>query len=152
MRAGQPIYLDKALIHKYKESKREACTALLGSVRDGMRSVIVAAADYKELTLIHTVRRLYQRPASGITTGDKQVRASVRLVTLHVDAASPLTSRRSPLAHTPRTSPGASPWVCGCCWPSRRRRRARRACRTTCRAWSGAWRSTRTRSRTGASR
>ena len=69
---SQPIYLDKALIQKYKESKREACTALLGSVRDGMRSVIVAASDYKELTLIHTVRRLYQRPASGITTGDKQ--------------------------------------------------------------------------------
>lgn len=69
---GQPIYLDKALIQKYKESKREAFNALLGSVRDGMRSVIVAASDYSELKLIHTVRRLYQRPSSGITTGDKQ--------------------------------------------------------------------------------
>ena len=37
-----------------------------------MRSVIVAASDYSELKMIHTVRRLYQRPASGITTGDKQ--------------------------------------------------------------------------------
>jgi glycerol-3-phosphate O-acyltransferase / dihydroxyacetone phosphate acyltransferase len=69
---GQPIFLDKALIQLYRESKREALSNLLGSVRDGMRSVIVAAADYSELKLIHTTRRLYQRPTSGMTTGDKQ--------------------------------------------------------------------------------
>ena len=45
-----------------------------------MRSVIVAASDYSELKMIHTVRRLYQRPSSGITTGDKQDLAR-RLVT-----------------------------------------------------------------------
>ena len=69
---GQPIYLDKKLIQLYRESKREAYHELLTSVRDGMRSVIVAASDYAELKLIHTARRLYQRPSSGITTGDKQ--------------------------------------------------------------------------------
>jgi glycerol-3-phosphate O-acyltransferase / dihydroxyacetone phosphate acyltransferase len=69
---GQPIYLDKKLIQLYRESKRQASHELLSSVRDGMRSVIVAASDYAELKMIHTARRLYQRPASGITTGDKQ--------------------------------------------------------------------------------
>lgn len=69
---GQPIFLDKKLIQLYRESKRQAYHELLTSVRDGMRSVIVAASDYAELKLIHTARRLYQRPASGITTGDKQ--------------------------------------------------------------------------------
>ena len=62
---GQPIYLDKKLIQMYRESKRQAYHELLSSVRDGMRSVIVAASDYAELKLIHTARRLYQRPASG---------------------------------------------------------------------------------------
>jgi glycerol-3-phosphate O-acyltransferase / dihydroxyacetone phosphate acyltransferase len=69
---GQPIYLDKKLIQLHRESKRQAYHELLSSVRDGMRSVIVAASDYAELKMIHTARRLYQRPASGITTGDKQ--------------------------------------------------------------------------------
>lgn len=69
---GQPIYLDKKMIQLYRESKRQAFHELLSSVRDGMRSVIVAASDYAELKMIHTARRLYQRPASGITTGDKQ--------------------------------------------------------------------------------
>ena len=35
-----------------------------------MRSVIVTATDYEELTMIHTVRRLYQRP-TGVTTQQK---------------------------------------------------------------------------------
>jgi glycerol-3-phosphate O-acyltransferase/dihydroxyacetone phosphate acyltransferase len=46
---GQPIYLDKKLIQLYRESKRKAYHELLTSVRDGMRSVIVAASDYAEL-------------------------------------------------------------------------------------------------------
>ena len=37
-----------------------------------MRSVIVTAHDYGDLKLVHTVRRLYQRSATSMSTKDKQ--------------------------------------------------------------------------------
>lgn len=68
---GKPIYVSKALSQLYKDSKRDAFLELLTNVEDGMRSVIVAASDYSELRLIHTVRRLYQR-ATVMSTEEKQ--------------------------------------------------------------------------------
>jgi len=69
---GEPIHISGNIVSAYKESKRQGYQALLNKVEDGMRSVIVTATDYAELKLIHTVRRLYQRASTGITTKKKQ--------------------------------------------------------------------------------
>ena len=68
---GEPIRISKEMAKQYKDSKRDAYHSLLSNVADGMRSVIVTAADYDQLKIIHTVRRLYQRP-STVTTKEKQ--------------------------------------------------------------------------------
>lgn len=49
-----------------------AYQTLLHSVECGMRSVIVTAPDYAELKLIHTIRRLYQRNSTSLSTKLKQ--------------------------------------------------------------------------------
>ena len=69
---GQPIHIDKNLHQVYKNSRRQGYIQLLQKIEDGMRSVIVTAESFNELKLIHTVRRLYQRASSGITTDQKQ--------------------------------------------------------------------------------
>ena len=69
---GPPIHIDKNLHAIYKNSRRQGYVQLLQKIEDGMRSVIVTADDFNELKLIHTVRRLYQRASSGITTDQKQ--------------------------------------------------------------------------------
>jgi len=69
---GQPIHIDKNLHQVYKTSRRQGYIQLLQKIEDGMRSVIVTAESFNELQLIHTVRRLYQRASSGITTDQKQ--------------------------------------------------------------------------------
>lgn len=61
---GAPMTITKDVVQMYKKSKRLAYTELLTNIADGMRSVIVPAFDYSELKLIHTTRRLYQRPSS----------------------------------------------------------------------------------------
>lgn len=69
---GEPIRITKPLYDTYKSSKRAGLASLLSEVEDGMRSVIVTASSYEDLKLIHTVRRLYQRSSSGISTIRKQ--------------------------------------------------------------------------------
>ena len=69
---GEPIYITREISDKYGESKRLAYHALLQQVENGMRSVIVTAHDYNDLKLVHTVRRLYQRSATSMTTKQKQ--------------------------------------------------------------------------------
>ena len=69
---GKPIQIDKNLAQLYKVSKRDAYQELLGLVEDGMRAVLVTAKDYDDLRLIHTIRRLYQRGTSSVTTIQKQ--------------------------------------------------------------------------------
>lgn len=70
---GAPIHITKELIQAYKQSKRDGYQALLHRVEDGIRSVIVTAPAYEQLTMIHTVRRLYQRADQNtITIGQKQ--------------------------------------------------------------------------------
>jgi len=56
----------------YKSSKRQAYQCLLQQVEDGMRSVIVTAPDYSELKMIHTIRRLFQRNPTSMSTKAKQ--------------------------------------------------------------------------------
>lgn len=69
---GEKIYIDKAMFQAYKENKRVGYQLLLSKVEQGMRSVLVTAPDYSELKLIHTVRRLYQRNATIMSTKAKQ--------------------------------------------------------------------------------
>jgi glycerol-3-phosphate O-acyltransferase / dihydroxyacetone phosphate acyltransferase len=69
---GEPIYITQEISEKYGESKRQAYQALLQQVESGIRSVIVTAHDYNDLKLVHTVRRLYQRSATSMTTKQKQ--------------------------------------------------------------------------------
>ena len=69
---GEPILITQELSEKYGESKRSAYQALLQQVENGMRSVIVTAHDYNDLKLVHTIRRLYQRSATSMTTKQKQ--------------------------------------------------------------------------------
>lgn len=69
---GEPIHITKDLVQTYKRSRRDGYQALLSKVEDGIRSVIVTAPGYEQLTLIHTVRRLYQREGSGLKTNQKQ--------------------------------------------------------------------------------
>lgn len=69
---GEPIHITKDLVQTYKRSKRDGYQALLSKVEDGIRSVIVTAPGYEQLTMIHTVRRLYQREGSGLKTNQKQ--------------------------------------------------------------------------------
>jgi glycerol-3-phosphate O-acyltransferase / dihydroxyacetone phosphate acyltransferase len=69
---GAPINITKELGEKYKQSKREAYQQLLQQVEDGMRGVIVTAADYQELKLIHAARRLFQASSTSVSTKEKQ--------------------------------------------------------------------------------
>eukprot|EP01041_Mallomonas_annulata_P008454 gene8454-17430_t len=64
---------DTAIEEKLKEGhKREAYQMLLKRVANGMRSTLVTAANYGELKLVHTFRRLFQNPATTFTTQQKQ--------------------------------------------------------------------------------
>jgi len=69
---GQPIRISPSMNQKYKESKRQAYTELLSAVSEGMRSVIITADNYEDLQLIHTVRRLYKRPAQTVSIRERQ--------------------------------------------------------------------------------
>lgn len=70
---GAPIVVTREIFEAYQHgSKRVAYHQLLGEIEEGMRSVIVTASDYSELKLIHTVRRLYQRSSTEMSTKDKQ--------------------------------------------------------------------------------
>lgn len=69
---GEPIMISKALEQTYRQSRRAGYQGLLTQVEDGMRSVIVTAASYEDLKLIHTARRLYQRSSTRTTTKEKQ--------------------------------------------------------------------------------
>jgi len=70
---GAPIVVSRDVFEAYQHgNKREAYQQMLGHIEEGMRSVIVTASDYNELKLIHTVRRLYQRSSSEMSTKDKQ--------------------------------------------------------------------------------
>jgi glycerol-3-phosphate O-acyltransferase/dihydroxyacetone phosphate acyltransferase len=69
---GQPIRISPEMATKYKESKRSAYTELLTEVSEGMRSVIVTADNYEDLQLIHTVRRLYKKPAQTVSIRERQ--------------------------------------------------------------------------------
>jgi glycerol-3-phosphate O-acyltransferase/dihydroxyacetone phosphate acyltransferase len=68
---GEPIRITKPLVQEFKHSKRDAYQTLMTQVETGMRSVIVTAPSYDQLTPMHTARRLYQR-APGQTTKEKQ--------------------------------------------------------------------------------
>lgn len=70
---GAPIVVTREVFEAYQSgNKRLAYQELLGEIEEGMRSVIVTATDYSELKLIHTVRRLYQRSSTEMSTKDKQ--------------------------------------------------------------------------------
>ena len=69
---GEPIYITQEISEKYGESKKLAYQALLQQVEKGMRSVLVTAHDYNDLKLVHTVRRLFQRSATSMSTKQKQ--------------------------------------------------------------------------------
>eukprot|EP00428_Durinskia_dybowskii_P063624 CAMPEP_0170363748 /NCGR_PEP_ID=MMETSP0117_2-20130122/5017_1 /TAXON_ID=400756 /ORGANISM="Durinskia baltica, Strain CSIRO CS-38" /LENGTH=599 /DNA_ID=CAMNT_0010618225 /DNA_START=255 /DNA_END=2054 /DNA_ORIENTATION=+ len=69
---GEPIYITREISAKYEESKKLAYHALLQQVENGMRSVIVTAHDYNDLKMVHTVRRLYQRSSTSMSTKQKQ--------------------------------------------------------------------------------
>lgn len=69
---GSPIYITSDVMDLYQSSRQSAYQAVLQQVTEGMRSVIVTAKDYNELKLIHTVRRLYQRSSTSLTTKEKQ--------------------------------------------------------------------------------
>lgn len=56
----------------YHKSRQKGYHTLLNQVEEGMRSVIVTADNYAELKLIHTIRRLYQRSSTELTTKAKQ--------------------------------------------------------------------------------
>ena len=62
---GEPMQTTREVLHMYRNvSKRAAYAESLKQIAEGMRNVIVTASDYHELKLIHTVRRLWQRPSS----------------------------------------------------------------------------------------
>ncbi|CAJ0839818.1 27_t:CDS:10 [Entrophospora sp. SA101] len=71
---GEPISIPNDLVEKFKEggpSKREACSKLLETIYDGLKSVTVNTPDYETLMFIQAGRRLYKPahrrlPISGI--------------------------------------------------------------------------------------
>lgn len=69
---GAPIHITPELFKFYQKNKRQGSTTLLKQVEEGMRSVIVAAPEYSELKMLHTIRRLYQRSSTHTTTKAKQ--------------------------------------------------------------------------------
>ncbi|GAX12851.1 glycerol-3-phosphate O-acyltransferase / dihydroxyacetone phosphate acyltransferase [Fistulifera solaris] len=62
---GKPVYVDPATLPEFRQggaARHAVCQAFLSQVEDAMRSVLVQSPDYETLQLLHTARRLYQRP------------------------------------------------------------------------------------------
>lgn len=68
---GEPVHITEELLAIYRKSKRQAYQLLLHEIETSMRSVIVTAADYQELKLIHTARRLFPYNAAKLSTQTK---------------------------------------------------------------------------------
>mmetsp|Transcript_29404 Transcript_29404/g.94399 ORF Transcript_29404/g.94399 Transcript_29404/m.94399 type:complete len:649 (-) Transcript_29404:820-2766(-) len=70
---GAPIHITPELQELYASGKkREATTAYLDMIDDGMRSVIVTAPDGDRMKLIHTARRIWVQDAANMGASQKQ--------------------------------------------------------------------------------
>jgi glycerol-3-phosphate O-acyltransferase/dihydroxyacetone phosphate acyltransferase len=67
---GKPVYVDPSTLQQFRQggaARHQVCQAFLSQVEDAMRSVLVQSPDYETLQLLHTARRLYQRPEQLLT-------------------------------------------------------------------------------------
>ncbi|GAX18374.1 glycerol-3-phosphate O-acyltransferase / dihydroxyacetone phosphate acyltransferase [Fistulifera solaris] len=67
---GKPVYVDPSTLPQFQQggaARHHVCQAFLSQVEDAMRSVLVQSPDYETLQLLHTARRLYQRPEQLLT-------------------------------------------------------------------------------------
>lgn len=68
---GKPISISRQLLQMYQtggEAKRNACSQLLGDIRESLWNVTVNAPDYETLQLIQAVKRLYRPDGKRLST------------------------------------------------------------------------------------
>ncbi|KAJ3060133.1 hypothetical protein HK102_009652, partial [Quaeritorhiza haematococci] len=68
---GEPITVPKELVDMYAsggEQKRQACSTLLDTIYNSLKSITVTTPDYETLMLIQAARRLYKPAERKLTT------------------------------------------------------------------------------------